>query len=98
MSMYNPSHPGAILAHDLLEPMGLSITAAANALGVSRKTLSKIVNERGSVTPEMALRLELVFHKPSAAHWLRLQTAYDVWQVNSRRPVIAREVHAIALA
>jgi len=98
MSMNNPSHPGAILGHDVLEPMGLSITAAADALGVSRKTLSKIVNEHGSITPEMALRLELVFHKPSAAHWLRLQTAYDVWQVNCRRPLIAREVHEIALA
>ena len=98
MSMHNPSHPGAILGQDILAPMGLSITAAADALGVSRKTLSKIVNERGSITPEMALRLELVFHKPSAAHWLRLQTAYDVWQVNSRRTTIAREVHEVALA
>jgi len=98
MSMHNPAHPGVILGQDMLEPMGLSITAAADALGVSRKTLSKIVNEHSNITPEMALRLELVFHKPSATHWLRLQTAYDVWQVNSRRPAIAREVHQIALA
>ncbi len=96
--MHNPSHPGAILAHDLFEPLGLSVTAAAKALGVSRKTLSKIVNERGGITPEMALRLELVFHKPSAAHWLRLQTAYDVWRVNGCRSAIAREVHEVALA
>jgi len=96
--MHNPSHPGTILGQDILQPLDLSVTAAAGALGVSRKTLSKIVNEHGSVTPEMALRLELVFRKPSAAHWLRLQTAYDVWQVNSRRPMIASEVHAIAMA
>lgn len=80
MTMHNPSHPGEILLEDVIKPLGLSITEAAKHLGVSRKTLSKVVNGRGGLTPEMALRLELVFSKPNAAHWLRLQNAYDLWQ------------------
>ncbi|MDH5736703.1 MAG: HigA family addiction module antitoxin [Gammaproteobacteria bacterium] len=79
MSMHSPSHPGEILKELVLEPLGLTITEASEHLNVSRKTLSKVLNGRGSVTPEMAMRLELVFGKPSAGHWLRLQNAYDLW-------------------
>ncbi len=79
MSMHNPAHPGEILKELVIHPLGLSITEAAEHLGVSRKTLSKVLNGRGGVTPEMALRLEMVFGKPSADHWLRLQNAYDLW-------------------
>ena len=66
--------------------MGLSVTDAAHHLGVSRKTLSK-VNGRGTVTPEMALRFEMTFGNPDAAHWLRLQNVYDLRQArqHSRR-------------
>ncbi|KFI18013.1 XRE family transcriptional regulator, partial [Nitrosococcus oceani C-27] len=64
----------------VIEPLGLSVTEAARHLGISRKTLSKVLNGRGVITPEMALRLEMVFGKPNAAHWLRLQNAYDLWQ------------------
>ncbi len=80
MSMYNPAHPGEILKELLIEPLGLSVTEAARHLDVSRKTLSKVLNGRGSVTPEMAVRLEMTFGKPNATHWLRLQNAYDLWQ------------------
>ena len=59
--------------------MSLTITDVAKHLNVSRKTLSKVLNGRGAVTPEMALRLELAFKRPSADHWLRLQNAYDLW-------------------
>ena len=76
--MYNPAHPGEILKDLVIEPLGLSITDAARYLGVSRKTLSKVLNGRGAVTPEMALRLEMVFGGPNAAHWLRLQNADDL--------------------
>ncbi len=80
MKMNNPSHPGEILKELLIEPLGLSVTDAARHLGISRKTLSKILNGRGAVTSEMAVRLEMTFGKPDAAHWLRLQNAYDLWQ------------------
>lgn len=77
--LYNLAHPGEILKELVLTPLGLSVTEAADHLGVSRKTLSKVLNGRGTVTPEMALRLEMAFGKPDAAHWLRLQNAYDLW-------------------
>jgi antitoxin HigA-1 len=80
MSMYNPAHPGEILKELLIEPIGITITDVSEHLNVSRKTLSKVLNGRGAITPEMALRLELAFKKPSADHWLRLQNAYDLWE------------------
>ena len=81
MAMYNPSHPGEILRELIIDSLGTSIKDVAEHLGVSRKTLSKIVNCKGSITPEMATRLELLFNKPSAEHWLRLQNAYDLWNM-----------------
>ena len=80
MSMHNPVHPGEILKELVISPLDLTITDASEHLNVSRKTLSKVLNGRGAITPEMALRLELVFKKPSADHWLRLQNTYDLWQ------------------
>ncbi len=80
MSMRNPAHPGEILKELVITPLELTITDVSEHLNVSRKTLSKVLNGRGAITPEMALRLELVFKKPSADHWLRLQNAYDLWQ------------------
>lgn len=83
MSMHNPAHPGEILRELVIEPLGLSVTETAKRLDVSRKTLSKIINGRGAVTAEMALRLELAFGKPDAEHWLRLQSAYDLWRIKT---------------
>ncbi len=80
MSMYNPASPGEILKELIITPLDITITEVAEHLNVSRKTLSKILNGRGAITPEMALRLELVFKKPSAEHWLRLQNACDLWR------------------
>ena len=85
MSMHNPAHPGEILKELVIEPMELTITDVSEHLNVSRKTLSKVLNGRGSVTPEMAVRLELAFKKPSADHWLRLQNAYDLWLVREQQ-------------
>ena len=79
MNMHNPAHPGEILKELVIEPLGVTITDVSEHLNISRKTLSKVLNGRGSITPEMALRLELAFKKPSADHWLRLQNAYDLW-------------------
>jgi addiction module HigA family antidote len=81
--MHNPPHPGEILREMWLAPLNLSITAAAENLKVSRKTLSEIVNGRASITPEMAMRLELAFGK-SAQSWLGHQNAYDLWQLQER--------------
>jgi len=78
-----PTHPGGILKRHYLEPLSLSITEVADDLGVSRKTLSKIINERGSITPDMALRLSKAFNT-SAELWLNLQTTFDLW-VASRK-------------
>ncbi len=85
MAMFNPAHPGEIIKDLVIESLGLTITDVASHLGVSRKTLSKVLNARGSVTPEMAVRLELAFGKPSADHWLRLQNAYDLWQTRQQK-------------
>ncbi len=78
-AMYNPPHPGELLREEFLKPLGLTVTEAARILGVSRKTLSQIVNCRVGISPEMALRLEMAF-KPSAESWLRHQAAWDLWQ------------------
>jgi addiction module HigA family antidote len=81
MAMFNPAHPGEILKELVIDSLELTITDVAKHLDVSRKTLSKVLNAKGSVTPEMAVRLELAFGKPSADHWLRLQNAHDLWQI-----------------
>jgi addiction module HigA family antidote len=80
MSMHNPAHPGEILKELVITPLELTITDVSKHLNISRKTLSKVLNGRGAITPEMALRLELAFNNPSADHWLRLQNSYDLWQ------------------
>lgn len=85
MSMHNPAHPGEILKELVITPLELTITDVSEHLNVSRKTLSKVLNGRGAITPEMALRLELAFKKPSADHWLRLQNAYDLWQSRQKK-------------
>ena len=74
-----PTHPGAILREDYLVPLKLTITAMAVKLGVSRKTLSKILNENGAITPDMALRLSRAFGTTPDL-WLNLQKNYDLWK------------------
>jgi addiction module HigA family antidote len=78
MKMHNPPHPGEVLRELCLEPLGLSVTRAAEALGVSRKTLSAILNERAGISPEMAIRLSKAFGT-SAESWLNQQSQYDLW-------------------
>jgi addiction module HigA family antidote len=85
MSIHNPAHPGEILKELVIDPLELTITDVALHLDVSRKTLSKVLNCHGSITPEMAVRLEIVFGKPSADHWLKLQNAYDLWQTRQNK-------------
>ena len=78
VKMHNPPHPGEVLKELCLEPLGLSVTRAAEALGVSRKTLSAILNGRAGISPEMALRLSKAFGT-SPESWLNQQMHYDLW-------------------
>jgi antitoxin HigA-1 len=78
MQMYNPPHPGEIIKELCLEPLGLTVTRAAEALGISRKTLSAILNGRAGISPEMAIRLSMAFDT-SAESWLNQQAQYDLW-------------------
>ena len=78
IQMHNPPHPGEILRELCLAPLELTITDAAAALGVSRKTLSSILNGRAGISPEMALRLSIAFDT-SPESWLNQQTQYDLW-------------------
>ena len=82
--MHNPPHPGEILRSLCLEPLGLSVTEAAVGLGVSRKTLSAILNGRSGISPEMAVRLSIAF-KTSAESWLNQQLQYDLWRAEKLR-------------
>ncbi|MGH8478319.1 MAG: HigA family addiction module antitoxin [Gammaproteobacteria bacterium] len=84
MPMHNPPHPGEIIKSFCLEPLGVSVTQAAEALGVSRKTLSAILNGRAGISPEMAVRLSIAFDT-SAESWLNQQTQYDLWHAERRR-------------
>jgi len=84
MKMHNPPHPGEVIRELCLEPMGLSVTRAAEALGVSRKTLSAILNGRASISPEMAVRLSLAFGTSSES-WLNQQLQYDLWLAEKSR-------------
>lgn len=77
--IHNPPHPGEILRADYLEPLGLSVTAAAAALGVTRKTLSAVLNGRAGISPAMAYRLSKAFDT-SPELWSNLQMQYDLWQ------------------
>ncbi len=78
-----PAHPGGFIRHEIIEPLGLSVTAAASALGVTRATLSTLLNERSHLSPEMALRLEKAFGV-SMDTLMRMQNSYDIAQARKR--------------
>lgn len=77
-----PTHPGKIIQEDYLKPLSITITEMASKLGVSRKTLSKIINERGAITPDMSLRLSRAFDTTPDL-WMNLQKNYDLWQAEN---------------
>jgi addiction module HigA family antidote len=77
--MHNPPHPGEIIREFCIEPLNLSVTEAVNALGVTRKTLSALLNGRSGISPEMAIRLSKVFGRTPEG-WLRLQLQFDLWK------------------
>ena len=83
MPMKNPSHPGEVIRELCLDPLGLTVTEAAKGLGVSRKTLSELLNGRSGISPEMAIRLSKAFGG-SAESWLRQQMQYELAQVQAK--------------
>ena len=83
MRMYNPPHPGELIRDFYLEPLGLTITEAALGLGVSRNTLSELVNGKHGISPEMAYRLSKAFGRTPES-WLNLQILYDLAQVQEK--------------
>jgi addiction module HigA family antidote len=84
MKMHNPPHPGEVLRELCLKPLGLTVTETARALGVSRKTLSGILNGRAGISPEMAVRLSLAF-ETTAESWMNQQVQYDLWHAERNR-------------
>jgi len=95
MEIHNPPHPGEVIRELCLEPLEISVTAAARALGVTRKELSELLNGRSGVSPAMALRLAKAFDT-TAESWLNLQQQYDLWQ--ARRTVSVSKVKRLKAA
>ena len=83
MPMKNPPHVGETVWHDIIKPLDLSVTDAAKALGVTRQSLSLLINGRTALSPDMALRIEKAFG-PSMDHLMRMQLAYDLAQTRQR--------------
>jgi len=98
MPMKNPPHPGLSVRHDCIEPLGLTITEAAEILGVTRQTLNNLVNGKSGISADMAIRLGKAFGG-DAETWLRLQMAYDLAQARQHekaidvKPVSRRKLH-----
>lgn len=90
VNMHNPPHPGTILKGLYLDGAGLTVTQAAERLGISRKTLSQIINGHAGISPQMAVLLAQAFPSTTPQLWLNLQQQYDLWQVSQKPlPVIA---------
>ena len=99
--MFNPPHPGLTLRNDVLPALGLTVTQAAAQLDVSRVALSRVLNGRAAISPEMALRIEAclgVARGGEARLWLAEKSAYDVWQAEQRFNSVPMRVQAAPLA
>jgi addiction module HigA family antidote len=88
MTMHNPPHPGEVIRQLCLEPLGISVTVAARGLGVTRKTLSELLNGKSGVSPSMALRLAIAFDS-TAESWLNMQQQYDLYHAR-KNPALRR--------
>ncbi|MDI9235200.1 HigA family addiction module antitoxin [Limnohabitans lacus] len=98
--MHNPPHPGLTLRDDVLPAVGMTVTDAAQALGVTRPTLSRVLNGAAAVSPEMALRLERwlgVEHGGRADVWLGMQASYDLWAAEQRTKTVIRKVKPLSV-
>ncbi len=99
MPMKNPAHPGRIVRSACLEPLGLSVTAGAKILGVTRQTLTKVINGKSGISPEMAIRLTKAFGSTEET-WMGMQLAYDLAaarreesKIKVRRQYVPQELH-----
>ena len=88
MLMHNPPHPGEVIRELCVDPLGLSVTDVAKALGISRKTLSNILNGHAGISPEMAVRLSIAFNTSSES-WLNQQLQYDLWFAEKERKTLS---------
>ncbi|MXZ47009.1 MAG: HigA family addiction module antidote protein [Chloroflexi bacterium] len=95
MAMQKPPHPGEVVRAECLEPLGLSVTRAAEGLGVTRQALSDLVNGHAGISVEMAIRLSRAFGS-SPETWLGMQMAYDLWQARGRADSLTVERFAPA--
>ena len=95
MEMFNPPHPGELIREDCLNPLGLTVTAAAKWLGVSRGSLSELLNGHNGISAEMAIRLEKAGWS-TAESWLRNQLSYDLWQAKQRSSSIKVQRYPIS--
>ena len=93
--MHNPPHPGGVVRRQCLDPLGLSVTRAAQGLGVTRQALSDLVNEKAGISVEMAFRLSKAFGS-SPETWLGMQMDYDLWQARPRAEQLTVEKFAAA--
>ena len=93
--MHNPPHPGEIIRELCLEPLGLSVSDAAKALRISRKTLSEILNGRAGVSPLMAIRLSIAFDTTPES-WMAQQAQYDLWRANKKRKALEKKIKNLA--
>ena len=96
MPMQNPPHPGEIVKYECLEPLALTVERAAQGLGVSRETLSDVVDEKVGVSVDMAIRLSQAFGSTPET-WLRMQMAYDLWQASELAAQIQVENFAASM-
>ena len=91
-----PVHPGRVFFEDVLIPLGLTVTDAARIMGITRKTLSELVNEKSSCSPQMALRIAMVTHT-SAESWLAMQSKLDLWRARQHEIRLLQEFPKIAV-
>lgn len=97
MTMHRPPHPGEILREDVIAPLGLSVTGAADRLAMSRVALSRVLNGKAGVRPDLAVRLELAGVSTAQA-WVAMQANYDLWQALQREPPPVRPLASTAAA
>jgi addiction module HigA family antidote len=91
-----PNHPGEVFLHDVLIPLGLTVTDAARMMGITRKALSELINEKTSCSPQMAMRIAMVTNT-SAESWLSMQAKLDLWKIRQYEKLIVKEFPKIAV-
>jgi addiction module HigA family antidote len=97
MEMYNPPHPGAVIK-DILENVPMTVGEFAAHIGVSRNTLSRILNERAAVTPDVSIRIAEAFGQKQTDIWFRIQNKYDFWQARHAKRGRVRPIKAAPVA